>query len=214
MKKLTLILFFLPTLLWTQTPNEILKKAVNYHDPNGEWKALKATFSFTETRPDASDRNTTLELNNAMNWHKINRNNEEIYEVDGYGNVKILKGDKDEERGKTLRSFYVYLWGLPMKLLDKGTPMVNKIVAKKIDNKSYVGVEVAYEKETYTFFFDPLTYQMVEYQFFKNDDPNSGELIKLEGEVKVGNMRIPKERRWYDLSSNKYLGTDILTTAQ
>ena len=51
---------------------------------------------------------------------------------------------------------------------------------------------------------------MVAYQFFRNDNSGSGEFIQLSGEVKVGTMRIPKARTWYELPGNVLLGTDIL----
>lgn len=214
MKKIAFILLVFPAILSAQTPEEVLQKAVKYHDPMGEWKSLKATFIFSETRPDGEDRKTILELDNSKNWHKINRNNEEIYEVNGAGEVKVLKGENDAERGKTLRNYYVYLWGLPMKLLDKGTPMANKIITRNIDGIKHIGLEVTYENETYTYFFDLSNFRMVAYQFYKNDDTGIGEFISLKGEEKVGNMRIPKERSWYELPENKYLGTDILTEAK
>ena len=51
---------------------------------------------------------------------------------------------------------------------------------------------------------------MLEYQFYKTDGSGKGEIIRLEGEVEARGMRIPKERAWYAMPGEKYLGTDIL----
>ncbi len=210
MRPFLILLIFSPFFVYGQTPNEVLEKAVDYHDPEGKWKTLKATFTYKETRPDGEDRKTILELKNGANWHKLNRNDEEVYVVNGKGDVEILKGDGDEARGKLLRNYYVFLWGLPMKLLDRGTPIQSELENKKIKGVNCFGVVVTYEKETYTFFFAKDNFRMVAYQFFKNDDSGKGEMIHLEEEVSAQGIRIPKKRAWYELPQNKYLGTDIL----
>ncbi|MEQ9231432.1 MAG: DUF6503 family protein [Cyclobacteriaceae bacterium] len=214
MKKLAFILLVFPAILSAQTPEEVLQKAVKYHDPMGEWKSLKATFIFSETRPDGEDRKTILELDNSKNWHKINRNDEEIYEVNSQGKVRIVKGDGSEDRAKTLRSYYVFLWGLPMKLMRANTPIQPKVLSQKIDGLDCHGVVVRYDEETYTFFFAKENYRMLAYQFYRNDDSGFGELIKLKGELMVGSMKIPQERSWYELPENKYLGSDIIAEAK
>ena len=209
--KYIFMLLLSPAVAFSQSPQEILKKAVEYHDPEGQWKTLKATFSFVETRPGGEDRQTILELNNAANEHIINRNGIEIYRVNGKGEVDIMKGDGERDRGKLLRNYYVFLWGLPMKLMDKGTPVQPTLRNQKIKDIDCFGVEVKYEKETYTFFFSRKNYRMVAYQFYNNDDSGKGEMILLEDEVDVQGMKIPQKRSWYELPGNTYLGTDILS---
>jgi hypothetical protein len=192
-----------------QTAKEILDKSIQYHDPNGEWRTLKATFYFTETRPNGPDRKTVFTINNARNEHTLNRNDEEIYEVSG-AQVKVVKGDKPAERGQTLRNYYLYLWGLPMKLLDANTPLNNKVGKKSIDgNASYV-LTVNYEKEDWTYYFDQKSFQLIAYGFKKKDGSGQEEFVALKDEIKVGNMRLPKARSWYESPANKFLGTDIL----
>ena len=127
--------------------------------------------------------------------------------------MKVLLGDRDAERGKMLRSYYVYLWGLPMKLLD------DKANIKIAKSETVKGVDchvlqMAYEKETWTYFIKKSNDQMIAYRFIKNDGTGKGENIYLEGEVKVGNMRIPKARSWYTIPDNKFLGTDVLVAGE
>ena len=55
---------------------------------------------------------------------------------------------------------------------------------------------------------------MIAYQFIKTDGSGKGENIYLEGEVKVGTMRIPKARSWYTIPNNEHLGTDVLVNVE
>lgn len=210
MRKLAFPLLLMAFCAIGQSPQEIIAKSIAYHDPLGEWKSLKAVFNYRETRPSGNDRMTILELNNAVNWHKLSRNDEEIYEVNGKGEVQVLKGDKGADRGKLLRNYYVFLWGLPMKLGSRSTPVQPKVENRTVKEVSCHGVVVKYEKETYTFYFAKDNYRLVAYQFFKNDDSGKGEIIHLEKEIAVGKMRLPQERSWYELPGEKFLGTDIL----
>lgn len=214
MRLFFIVLVFQGFILSAQTAQEILEKAIDYHDPDRQWKSLEATFSFKENRPDGADRRTILKLKNAENWHSLNRNDEEIYEIDGRGNVNFLMEKGDGDRARMLRSYYVYLWGLPMKLFDKGTPVDSKTTNRTIKGLDCYGVVVPYNKETYTFYFSKENYRMVAYQFFKNDDSGKGEMIHLKDEIKFKKMRIPKERSWYELPNDKYLGSDILETVE
>lgn len=200
-----------PAFINAQSASHVLEKSVQYHDPNGEWKSLRAKFTFKETRSSGNDRVTVLELNNAANWHKLNRDDVEEYEINGREEVKVLKGDREAARGKLLRNYYVFLWGLPMKLLDQGTPVQSKTGREKVDGKDCITVNVNYEKEDYTFFFAKTDYRLVAYRFWKKDGSGQGEMILLEDEIQVGSMKIPQKRSWYELPENKYLGTDILT---
>lgn len=194
----------------SQSAQEILQKTINYHDPNGEWKTLKATFEYAENQPNGDTRKTILKLDNATNSHYLNRGDKEAYQINGKYEVEVLMGDKEPARGKMLRSYYVYLWGLPMKLEDKGTNLLDEVKTENIKGINCYKIRVKYEKESYAFFISIKSYQMVAYQFMKNDGSGKGENIYLEGEVKVGNMRIPKARSWYTIPENKFLGTDVL----
>lgn len=207
---LTFLIVGIATLSNAQSAKDILQKTINYHDPNGEWKTLKATFEYNEIQPNSTERKTIFKLNNAANSHYLNRGDKEAYQVNGKYEVEVLKGDKDADRGKMLRSYYVYLWGLPMKLQDKGTELLDEVKTENIKGTDCYKIRVKYEEETYAFFITKDKYQMIAYQFMKNDGSDKGENIYLEGEVQVGTMRIPKARSWYTIPENKFLGTDVL----
>ena len=210
MKHLLKALIILPSVVFSQSPEDILGKAIQYHDPNEKWNTLETTLHFTETRPDGSERKALIYLNNLNGSMKINRNDEEAYEVKGDESF-VIKGEYDEARGLRLRNYYLYLWGLPMKLLDEGTPKIEEVEDESIDGEATKVLRVAYEKDTWYFNFDKQTGRMLQYRFYKDEAAGKGELITLEDEIMVNGIKIPQKRSWYTLPEMKYLGTDILS---
>ncbi|MEP1034564.1 DUF6503 family protein [Ekhidna sp.] len=213
--RLNIILFLLtPIVGFTQTlADQVLAKSVAYHDPTDTWSTLSATFIFRETRPDGPDRSSIITLDNSKSYMKINRNDEEEYEVIGNA-AEVLKGDNDKERALVLRNYYLYLWGLPMKLYDKGTPGIALADDAKVGEENCKVLRVAYEEDTWYFYIDENTGQMLQYKFYKDAEETKGELITLGDEISVKGIRIPQRRSWYTLPEMKYLGTDILTEAK
>lgn len=210
MRKFIILLFLLPLILNAQqSAQQVLNKAIRYHDPQSNWSSLATTFNFKETRPSGPDRSTIVLLDNSKGFVKVNRNDEEIYEVSGEV-ASVLKGDREKERGLTLRNYYLYLWGLPMKLQDQSTPEIELMARETVEDSSCDVLRVAYEKDTWYFYFDSNSGRMVQYKFFQNQEETKGELIKLEEETIVNDIRIPRKRSWYTLPEMNYLGTDIL----
>ena len=210
MNKLYFLLFLLTGSLMAQNDAEsILKKSIQYHDPEGVWSSLQATFFYKDSRPDGSEREASFRLDNANRKWTLNRSDEEIYEIE-HDEAKVLKGDKDAARGVMLRNYYLYLWGLPMKLQDESTPEITQAEDEEIEGQKVDVLRVAYEKETYYFSFDQQFGRMLQYRFYKDEEAGIGEVIKLNGEVDFNGLKIPKERSWYTLPEMKYLGTDIL----
>ena len=78
-----------------------------------------------------------------------------------------------------------------------------------------VTYEEAVGSDVWYFYFNPKTYAMELYQFYKTDDSgsektDSGEYILLSEEAMVNGIKMPKVRAWYYNKDNKYLGTDTL----
>ena len=123
------------------------------------------------------------------------------------------------DRANLYKNYYTYLYGLPMKLKDPGTNIHEKVERKTFKGKEYLVLKATYDEsvgsDIWYFYFNPETYAMEIYQFFKTDDsgklkPDSGEYILLTEEATVNNIKIPKNRAWYYNKEDKYLGTDIL----
>ncbi len=96
------------------------------------------------------------------------------------------------DRAQLYKNYYSYLYGLPMKLKDPGTIIDNKVEKKVFKGKTYLVLKVSYDKtvgsDVWYFYFNPKTYAMEIYQFYKTDDQgklktDSGEYILLSDET-------------------------------
>lgn len=118
------------------------------------------------------------------------------------------------ERAKMFKNYYIYLYGWPMKLKDKGTIINQKVTTKTCKGKEYLVLKANYSKEVgkdiWCFYFDPETYAMEVYQFFHDESKNDGEYILLSEEEIIEDIKIPKIRKWYYIKEDGYLGTDVI----
>jgi hypothetical protein len=117
------------------------------------------------------------------------------------------------------KDYYTYLYGLPMKLRDKGTNISETVERKTFKGKAYLVLKVTYDEavgnDIWYFYFHPETFAMEIYQFFKTDEtgnlePDSGEYIMLSEIETINQIKIPKVRAWYYNKDDAYLATDIL----
>lgn len=230
MRSILFILSAIPSFLFSQnlTGPELLQKSIKYHDPKGEWEGFRGTLNLTETRPNGPDRTTTVLLDNSTSFFRLDqtRDGEMIMRAEeNDGCHHSIKGKElDEglvekfklncERTKMLRNYYVYLWGLPMKLTDPGTIVHDEVKSVDFQGTSCLSLKVTYSEEVggdiWYFYFQPETYAMIGYRFYHEESKNDGEYITLDGEEKVGNMVLPKRREWYMNKDDKFLGADIL----
>ena len=214
----------------TLTGKQLLEKAINYHDPNGNWETFKGELLVTMKTPKGSDRKSKIRINLPKEYFFVQATKDAIttemivnksdcnFTVNGNSNPSEEEKKKhrlDCNRANMYKNYYTYLYGLPMKLKDKGTIIHDKIEHKKFKGKEYLVLKATYKKEVgkdiWYFYFDPKTYAMEIYQFFK-EKPNSGEFILLTGEETINGIKMPKNRAWYYNKDNGYLGTDILST--
>ena len=214
------------------TGSQLLEKAIEYHDPDGNWSTFSGTFNVTMKTPTKSDRHSMIRVdlpNEYFNLFATQDKTSYGYILDKekcqiYYNSNIATDEEKTanklscERAKMYQNYYTYLYGLPMKLKDAGTIIHEKVALKKFKEKNYLVLKVSYEKEvgedTWYFYFDPLTYAMEVYQFYHEEEKNDGEFILLSGLETVKWIKMPKKRAWYYNKGEKYLGTDILTVGQ
>ena len=168
-----------------------------------EYFQLKATRDTTTTEYLLKQGACTIKLNG----------NEALSEA-------ILKENNLScERASMYKNYYNYLYGLPMKLKDPGTFISEKIERKTFKGKEYLVLKATYDEavgsDVWYFYFDPETFAMEVYQFFKGDPDgqgkDTGEYILLSELVSINGIKMPKNRAWYYNKDNTYLGTDILS---
>ncbi len=236
MIKYSIIILFtlLPTVTIGQqlTGAQLLEKAISFHDPNSAWQSLHAQLNIKMNTPDGKERVSEITMDLPKEYFKVNstKDGTEIEQIVSKQTCElILNGSTDIseeeikthrltcERAKMYKDYYTYLYGLPMKLKDKGTIIDPDVQTKTFKGKEYLVLKVTYEKEVgediWYFYFDPQTYAMEVYQFFHDESKNDGEYILLSGIETVSGIKMPKTRAWYYNKDDKYLGTDILTKA-
>jgi len=215
------------------TGEQLLEKAIRYHDPNGNWNSFKGKLFVTMEAPEANDRVSEISMNLPAESFKLvwqRDENTAVQTVEKDSCYITLNGSSEisEEnitkfrltcdRAKMMKDYYTYLYGLPMKLKDPGTIIDSKTQKKTFKGKEYLVLKVNYEEavgeDTWYFYFDPNTYAMEVYQFFHDESKNDGEYILLSEEEIVNGIKMPKIRAWYYNKADTYLGTDILTKTE
>ena len=232
MKKILLSALFLITGLSQAqelTGNQLLEKAIEYHDPNNRWSTFNGKLQVIMKTPGKPERISDISINLPQEYFKVKATrgeNTTTYTLDKdsceiafNGKTELSKELKKEynlscDRAKLYKNYYTYLYGLPMKLKDKGTNIASKVTRKTFKGKEYLVLKVTYDetvgKDTWYFYFNPTTYAMEVYQFFKKTK-DSGEYILLTEEEEINGIKFPKNRAWYYNKDDKYLGTDYLS---
>lgn len=209
---------------------QLLDKAISHHDPNNTWSSFKGNLDVTMSTPDGKERVSDITINLPDEYFKVTSSKDSVTITQTLtkgecnfmlnGSSTISEEDKKThrltcERAHMYKNYYTYLYGLPMKLKDPGTIIHTKTQKKTFKGKEYIVLKATYEKEVggdiWYFYFDPKTYAMEVYQFFRDESKNDGEYILLSGEEEISGIKMPKTRAWYYNEKDKYLGTDVLT---
>ena len=211
------------------TPAELLNRSIAFHDPDRNWENSKLEFVIKMESPDLALRTSRVIIDNEkgdFDLSIISQGRVIDYKVDGLDSCEVridyLPPTQEEadslnltpERARRWRDYYGYLYGLPMKLKDKGTVIGPEVIETMFQEEEVLALKVNYEenvgKDVWYFYFHPGTYAMVGYRFYHDESINDGEYIVLSGiEIDKG-IRIPKDRAWYTNAENKLLGTDIM----
>ncbi len=192
-----------------KTGKELVERSIKYHDPKGEWPDMTATFVLKDSLPTGRDSRT-------YEFTVDNSKSKMSYSIDGLkyevwnDSIVQIEGEIEEQRALRMRNYYTYLWGLPMKLKDPGTIIEDEIKTEIISGREYLMLRVPYEMDSWYFYFDPETYRMAAYKFYKDEPNQVGEIIYLEGEIEFLTMKIPANRTWYRTEKQEFLGTDML----
>lgn len=215
------------------SPKQLLESAINYHDADGKWQKFNSAFTIVMTTPNTPKRTSIISINLPGDYFSLKATKDTVnttYRLDKGKcemeyNGKVLTPLEAEEKKMTCdratryKNYYSYLYGLPMKLKDAGTNLSDEVEKRTFKGKAYLSLKVTYDEtvgsDVWYFFFDPKTYAMEIYQFFKTDangeeKPDSGEYILLSEEAVVNGIKMPKVRAWYYNKDDGYLGTDRL----
>tara|TARA_B110000971_G_scaffold140664_1_gene143786 strand:+ start:249 stop:956 length:708 start_codon:yes stop_codon:yes gene_type:complete len=227
-----LLVLFISVAAFAQkiTGDELLEKSINFHDPTRNWETFHGELIVTMETPNGVPRKSSIRINLPEQYFSVKTIRDTItttytirkrdcnIAINGNENPseeQIKKFSLSCERANMYKNYYTYLYGLPMKLKDEGTIIDQTVTTKKFKGKEYLVLKVNYSKEvgkdTWYFYFNPKTYAMEVYQFFK-EEKDSGEYILLSGLETINDIKMPKKRAWYYNKDEGYLGTDILSS--
>ena len=215
------------------TGSQLLDKTIAFHDPSGNWETFNGSFQVTMETPKNTPRLSEININLPNEYFHVRATRDTVsteyllkkgectIKLNGIEDLSeaILKENNLScDRANLFKNYYTYLYGLPMKLKDPGTLISEKIEIKTFKGKEYLVLKATYDEavgsDVWYFYFDPETFAMEIYQFFKGDPAgkgkDTGEYILLSETTTINDIKMPKKRAWYYNKDDKYLGTDIL----
>ena len=210
------------------TGAELLKRSISFHDPNGQWTAVRLELVLDQEMPDGSKRPSKVIIDNKRGEFELSfvKNNHLFTwkvgsgdATESYMDYRVITDSiasdtlgLNPERALRWRNYYSYLYGLPMKLTDPGTKVDPEVKRSEFDGKDVLALKVTYDakvgKDIWYFYFNPETYAMEGYRFYHDEALNDGEYILINGLEIQNGLRIPKDRTWYTNDESKWLGTD------
>jgi hypothetical protein len=212
------------------TGKELLEKSIKFHDSRNNWSTFDGEFFVTMKTPEKVARTTKIKINIPKEYFLVIAERDSItteYAIHKTDCSIFFNGKENPseaikkehslscERAKLLKNYYTFLYGLPMKLKDNGTIIHEKVERKMFQEKEYLVLKVSYDqsvgKDTWYFYFNPYTYALEVYQFFKDETKNDGEYILLSDLETINHIKMPKNRAWYYNKNDEYLGTDVLS---
>jgi len=208
---------------------ELLEKTLAYHDPDGSWMDQRVELQIETGYADGrkrlrvatvdyvgSDYRDRVEQEGHVLEQEI-RGGECLLLLDGSSEFDAAMAEElnfNCERTEMYRNYISYLWGLPMKFGDAGARIADTVGTREFQGKQVFDLKISYDPEVGTdvwhAYIDPESGRMIGYAFYKTPAEERGEYIVLEGEVVVGNTRVPAARSWYTIPDDEFLGTDTL----
>lgn len=208
--------------------DSVIARSIRYHDPEGEWEVRSHRIQLAESRPDGTVRQTQLTLYPGSDEFDMRQtrgrdkiqlrylNNSFAFSHNGSAEIDESTAQRLGLTPKAMlnmRDYYTFLYGLPMKLTDDGAQIRPDVTKVWFHGKELLRIEVAFQPDAggdiWQLYFHPKSYRLSGYSFYHAaDGPGTGEYILLEGEAKVGAMKLPAKRHWYLTEEQMYLGTD------
>lgn len=215
------------------TAEDLIEKSMQVHDPKDEWKSFSDSLIFKQLRPsgEVSYRRSFLDVKKNRFYFKA-RNADGVleYHVDKKGSRYVWNGGRSiaeelkkkyrvsDDRASMYQSYYLYLYGMPMKLSDPGAHIDPNVESVRFKGKDYLRIRVHYDPDVgddiWYFYFNPRTYVLDMYQFYHDESKNDGEYIYLDGAVMFGNLRLPQSLKWYMNVDDRFLGEDVLVDSR
>ncbi len=214
-----------------QNSTYILEQSKKQHDPEDAWPAAAISLHIQEPRHQTPQRFSKLRLDNRTGAFSLIRE----YEtgtieriIDEKGNAEILlNGSPDiseelrneyrlnSENNFGYRSFYQTINGLPMSLTANKWQNISDAQTMNFDGREVYIIQLELKEpmisKYWTLMVATDNYNLVALRFRHEDSVDQeDELIKFDGDYRLGSMTIPRFRHWYLFDSREYLGSDVI----
>lgn len=208
----------------------IIEKSINKHDPSGNWESVHLRIHIQEPRVSNPHRYSVLKLNNNNGAFELVRNRDEHivqYITDPKGSSKVLL-DGDEEIDSSLvkkygldptvnmryKSFYHFMYGIPMTLNDKTVKSFGSATTAFFNNQESYKVEVELSETlisaNWNLYISSKDYRLLGVEMVFPEDSTKGERIYFEHDFEYDDLIIPRVRHWHNYHDNQYMGSDII----
>ena len=140
------------------TGEQLLEKAIQYHDPQGMWPSFQGEFKVILETPNNPQRESIITIDLPQEYFNVStirdgktsfreiKNNNCRFSTKDDTVKEATLGEKDCERTEMFKNYYTYLYGLPMKLKDPGTHIVPEVHTKTFKGKEYLVLRVTYDE--------------------------------------------------------------------
>ena len=207
---------------------QLVERSIAFHDPEGVWGSRAIDMVWFGTGADGGERVAVdLQFGSDQNDFALSGRYAGLrldYEtasgswsasVDGQSSPDeetLARMRLDREGGMFWRSYYGFLAGLPMKIPDPGARLDPEVDETTFEGRDVHAVRVTYDasvgSDTWYFYFDPETAELVGCRFYHDESANDGEYITFEGLAEGGRLRLPRYREWYTNEGDRFLGSD------
>ncbi|MCG8469840.1 MAG: DUF6503 family protein, partial [Gemmatimonadetes bacterium] len=179
----------------------LVARSIEFHDPNGIWGSRPIELDWAGTNGAGEERvavrvafgadqaDFTLSGRYAGSAIEYETSAESwSATVDGEADMSEETRERmrlHREDGYFWRSYYGFLAGLPMKILDPGTILDPDVTETTFMDRLVHAVRVTYEPDVggdiWYFYFDPETAELVGSRFYHDESANDGEYLIFEG---------------------------------
>ncbi len=218
-----------------ETPaGALVMRSIGFHDPEGIWGTRPIAVDWMGTSSAGEERvavhfslgrnqadfslsgryaGSTIEYETTEGaWTAV---------VDGQTELSQEAREKmrlHREDGFFWRGYYGFLAGLPMKILDPGARLDPDVSETTFQGQPVQAVRLTYDPtvggDTWYFYFDPSTAELVGARFFHDETINDGEYLVFEGVAEHGGLRLVKHREWYVNADDRFLGADEIQSIE
>ncbi len=211
------------------TNEKILEESIKYHDPKNEWRIFKGEFLVTLSK-GSTENITYLEINNGSSttlWSEVLLSKDTLTGgfigdscIVKHNGINLIPKGQMEDYLLDCKSiiertnYWVYMFGLPMKLNDEALAFVGSPKKVILIGHEYWQLTATYDpgkSEYWQFYFDVSSFAFKGARYFSSKLNGDSEYVVYQEEQKIGNLLIPTKHSWYLFNEKYFIGSEKLS---